>query len=219
MGSGGGRRVGVDTGGTFTDVVDESGAHVKVLSDRADPACGGATRSRRSGRRGRRARARHDRRDEHVARAGRRPRRARDERGLRGPHRDRSAGSSVAVRPVGRPSRRRSCLGHCATACRDGSRSTAPSSCRSMSRGCPSLPPEIETVAVCFLHADRWPAHEEAVVAALEAMGPTPSRRTTSRPSTASTSGSSPPWSTCTCDRRAATTSAGSPASRRRCSS
>ena len=31
-------RVGVDTGGTFTDVVDESGRHVKVLSARADPA-------------------------------------------------------------------------------------------------------------------------------------------------------------------------------------
>ena len=37
MVSGGGRRVGVDTGGTFTDVVEESGAHVKVLSDRVDP--------------------------------------------------------------------------------------------------------------------------------------------------------------------------------------
>src|SRR5262245_16268816 len=31
-------RVGVDTGGTFTDVVHESGALVKVLSTRADPA-------------------------------------------------------------------------------------------------------------------------------------------------------------------------------------
>src|SRR6478736_4146309 len=31
-------RVGVDTGGTFTDVVDETGTLVKVLSTRADPA-------------------------------------------------------------------------------------------------------------------------------------------------------------------------------------
>ena len=31
-------RVGVDTGGTFTDVVDAAGALVKVLSTRADPA-------------------------------------------------------------------------------------------------------------------------------------------------------------------------------------
>ena len=30
-------RVGVDTGGTFTDVVDESGQHVKVLSTRGRP--------------------------------------------------------------------------------------------------------------------------------------------------------------------------------------
>ena len=30
-------RVGVDTGGTFTDVVDETGTIVKVLSTPADP--------------------------------------------------------------------------------------------------------------------------------------------------------------------------------------
>ena len=35
-------RVGVDTGGTFTDVVDETGEIVKVLSTRADPGGGGA---------------------------------------------------------------------------------------------------------------------------------------------------------------------------------
>ena len=54
----------------------------------------------------------------------------------------------------------------------------------------PSIPAEVETIAVCFLHADRWPAHERAAVAELERRG---SRRasppTRSRRSTASTSG------------------------------
>ncbi len=104
MGSGGGRRVGVDTGGTFTDVVDESGAHVKVLSDRVDPASAvrrgladvgaevevlahGTTVATNT----------------LLERVGE-PRRPGDERGLRGPHRDRSSGSTFVVRPMGRPS-------------------------------------------------------------------------------------------------------------------
>ena len=92
-------------------------------------------------------------------------RRAADERGLRGPHRDRPAGPSVAVRPVGRPAG--AARGPCAAADgagpdrrrRHGARG-ARSSAAPVHPGRRSRP-----IAVCFLHADRWPASRATLVA------------------------------------------------------
>ena len=163
-------RVGVDTGGTFTDVVDAVGPPREGAVDPCRSGGGGACRPRRGRRRRRagRARGRHDRRDEHAARTSWRMRRAPDERRLRGPHRDRPAGSSVAVRPVGRPAGAAGApLASADSAGTDGRRRHELVALDLSSL--PSVPGEVETVAVCFLHADRWPAHERAAVAELGA--------------------------------------------------
>ena len=150
MGSGGGRRVGVDTGGTFTDVVDESGVHVKVLSDRVDPASAvrrgvvevgaavdvlahGTTVATNT----------------LLERAGGRVALV-DERGPRGPHRDRSSGSALVVRPMGRPPRATG-----AAAWRYGVRGRVAVDGTELVpldvAGLAALAPEIETVAVLSL--------------------------------------------------------------------
>ncbi len=174
MGSGGDRRVGVDTGGTFTDVVDESGAHVKVLSDRVDPASavrrglaevGGEvsanvgvlahgttvatnTLLERAG--GRVALVTNEGFEDLIEIA------RQDRPSLYDQWSDRPA-------PLVPREWRFGLRGRLAV---DGTELVALDAA-----SLPALPPEIETVAICLLHADRWPAHEEAVVAALEAVG------------------------------------------------
>ena len=157
-------RVGVDTGGTFTDVVDETGTLVKVLSTRADPAEGV-----RAG----------------VARVGRADVLAHGTTVATNTLLERS-GAVVALltnegfedlieiarqdRPslydqwADRPeplvprSLRLTMPGRIAA---DGTELVAIDVAR-----LPRIPDGVDTVAVCFLHADRWPDHE--VVAARE---------------------------------------------------
>ena len=163
-------RVGVDTGGTFTDVVDESGQHVKVLSTRADPAeavragldavaevdelAHGTTVATNTllERRGASRRAAHERRASRTS--------------------SRSPGRTVrrctTSGPTGRShwcarSLRLTVPGRIAA---DGTELVA----LDLSQ-LPSIPAEVETIAVCFLHADRWPAHERAAVAELARRG------------------------------------------------
>ena len=162
--------MGVDTGGTFTDVVDESGVHVKVLSDRVDPASAvraglaevGAeadvlahgttvatnTLLERAG--GRVALVTNEGLEDLIE-IGRQ-----DRPSLYDQWADRPA-------PLVPRAWRYGVRGRVAV---DGTE-LVPLDVA----GLAALAPEIETVAVCLLHSDRWPAHEEAVVAALEAMG------------------------------------------------
>ena len=103
-------RVGVDTGGTFTDVVADDGAIAKVPSTPADPGEAVRVGRRATARRrrpARRAGPRHDGGHQRAARAAGRAGRAGHERGLRRRDRDRPPGPAVALRPVGRPARRR----------------------------------------------------------------------------------------------------------------
>jgi N-methylhydantoinase A/oxoprolinase/acetone carboxylase beta subunit len=170
MGSGGGRRVGVDTGGTFTDVVDESGAHVKVLSDRVDPASAvrrgladvgaevevlahGTTVATNTllERTGSRVALVTNAGFEDLIEIARQ-----DRPSLYDQWADRPAPLVPRAWRYGVPGR----------LAVDGTELVSLDVTRLS-----ALPPEIETVAVCLLHADRWPAHEKAVVAALEAMG------------------------------------------------
>ncbi len=170
MVSGGGRRVGVDTGGTFTDVVDESGAHVKVLSDRVDPSSAvrvglaevgaeadvlahGTTVATNTllERAGGRVALVTNEGFEDLIEIGRQ-----DRPSLYDQWADRPA-------PLVPRAWRYGVRGRVAV---DGTELVSLDV-----TGLAALAPEIETVAVCLLHADRWPAHEEAVVAALEAMG------------------------------------------------
>ena len=84
-------RVGVDTGGTFTDVVDETGALVKVLSTRGRSRGSGASAGVAPGRVAADVLAHGTTvaTNTLLERRGAR-RRAVDQRGLRGPHRDRA---------------------------------------------------------------------------------------------------------------------------------
>ncbi len=158
--------VGVDTGGTFTDVVDEDGAVVKVLSDRTDPA-----RSVQSGLDGRwpevlshgttiATNALLERRGAAVALVTNRgfadvieiARQDRPSlydqwadrpeplvpRHLRLEVDGRLDAHGHEIEPVGRP---------------------------------PEVPEEAEAVAVCLLHADLEPAHEHAVASELRGRG------------------------------------------------
>ena len=107
--------VGVDTGGTFTDLVADDGTVVKVPSTPDDPPRRSPTPS------GRRAasdaaRPRHDRRHQRAARAAGRGRRPRHERGLRGRARDRPPGPAVALRPLRRPAGAARAARRCASA-------------------------------------------------------------------------------------------------------
>ena len=170
-------RVGIDTGGTFTDVVDDDGRVAKVLSTPDDPARAVAravARARRRGRAGR-ARARHDGRDERAARAARRRGRAGHDRGLRRRDRDRPPGPPSLYDPfVDRPAPlvpralRFEVAGRLDA---DGAELDAV-----RRRACPAIPDEVDAVAVCLLHADLNARHERAVAAALRA------RRATTSP-------------------------------------
>ena len=101
----GGISVGVDVGGTFTDLVaavDGELVTAKVPSVPGAEARGIAAALAAAGverGRGGRARARDDRGDERVARAPRRPDGARHDRGLPRRDRDRPAGPGVPLRP------------------------------------------------------------------------------------------------------------------------
>ncbi len=100
-------RVGVDTGGTFTDVVTDDGTVRKVPSTPGDPSravrrC--LSRPRAAAREVVGARPRHHGGDQRVAGAPSRSRRLGDDAWLRRRDRDRAAGASVAVRRPRRPS-------------------------------------------------------------------------------------------------------------------
>jgi len=158
--------VGVDTGGTFTDVVDDDGRVTKVLSDRDDPAravasglgdrtpdvlCHGTTVATNAllERRGARVAlvtntgfadvieiARQDRPSLYDQWADRPEPLVPRERRLE--VHGRLDASGEEVEPVG---------------------------------STPEMPPEVDAVAVCFLHADLEPAHEQAVAAELRGRG------------------------------------------------
>src|SRR6478736_8764190 len=162
-------RVGVDTGGTFTDVVDETGTLVKVLSTRADPA-----EAVRAG----------------VARVGRADVLAHGTTVATNTLLERS-GAVVALltnegfedlieiarqdRPslydqwADRPeplvprSLRLTMPGRIAA---DGTELVALDVGR-----LPRIPDGVEMMAVCFLHADRWPEHEVAAARELARRG------------------------------------------------
>ncbi len=162
-------RVGVDTGGTFTDVVDATGAHVKVLSTRDDPSAAvragaaavGAADVLAHGttvatntlleRRGACVALLTNAGFEDLIEIARQ-----DRPSLYDQWADRPE-------PLVARSLRLSMPGRVAV---DGTELVA----LDLSQ-LPQIPPEVETVAVCFLHADRWPAHERAAVAALAERG------------------------------------------------
>ena len=162
-------RVGVDTGGTFTDVVDESGQHVKVLSTRADPAeavragldavaevdelAHGTTVATNTllERRGACVALLTNEGFEDLIEIARQ-----DRPSLYDQWADRPE-------PLVPRSLRLTVPGRIAA---DGSELVA----LDLSQ-LPSIPAEVETIAVCFLHADRWPAHERAAVAELGRRG------------------------------------------------
>src|SRR5437763_3826947 len=158
--------VGVDTGGTFTDVVDEDGAIVKVLSDRNDPAgavaaglgdrrpellCHGTTIATNAllERRGATVALVTNRGFADVVEIARQDRPAlydqwadRPEplvpRDLRLEVDGRLDAGGDEIEPVGRA---------------------------------PDVPDDAEAVAVCLLHADLDPSHEQAVASELRARG------------------------------------------------
>ena len=117
-------RVGVDVGGTFTDLVALDGRALvtrrrcpRTPDDqsegvmRALEAIDGSASVDR-------LRARHDGRHERAARAPRRAHGARHHRGLPRRDRDRPPGPPVALRPDRAPARRRSCRASCASGAR-----------------------------------------------------------------------------------------------------
>ena len=163
-------RCGVDTGGTFTDVVTDDGTVVKVLEHARRPGPG-RRRGHRRHRRGppRAAGPRDHRRHQRPARAAGGGRRPRHQPGLRRRDRDRPPGPAVALRPVGRPARAPRPPPPAA-----GGRRT-PRRHRHRDRAArsrlPDVPDGVEAVAVCLLHADLNPAHERAVADRLRARG------------------------------------------------
>ena len=155
----GGIAVGVDVGGTFTDlvaVVDGELRTAKVPTVPGDEGAGvdggaGCVGDRRPGDRG--ARARDDRRHERAARAARRADGARHDRGLPRRDRDRPAEPALALRPdrgpaaAARPARapvhgRASASGRRACSSRWTRRASTPRSprCRGRGRGGRRLP-------------------------------------------------------------------------------
>ena len=172
-------RLGVDIGGTFTDVVllgdDGSVRAAKVLSTPDDYARGvvdGAVallaELRRHGRRDRRRRPRLDGRVEHRARGARREDGARDDQGLPRRARDAPPADSGALRhPVPRARSRSSRAGSAsrstsgsARAARPGRSSTRARCATSRSR---SAQDDVEAVAIALLHSYADDAHERRV--------------------------------------------------------
>ncbi len=162
-------RVGVDTGGTFTDVVDESGRHVKVLSTRADPADAVRTGLAQVGgadvlahgttvatntlleRRGAVVALLTNEGFEDLIEIARQ-----DRPSLYDQWADRPAplvGRELRLTVPGRIAA-------------DGTE-LVPLDLSAL----PELPSGIDTIAVCFLHADRFPRHELAAVAELMRRG------------------------------------------------
>ena len=195
--------------GTFTDLVADDGRIVKVPSTPADPAAGGRGGDRRrSPPAARGARPRHDGRAPTRCSSGAAHRSRWSPPRLRRPHRDRPAGPArrsttrASIGPTPLVDRARA-----ATRCggrldADGARARAARPADDPGRS----PDGVEAVAVCLLHADLNPAHEQAVAGALRGRGLRRDRaRTRCRPSSASTSAPSRPWSTPTCGPSAAT--------------
>ena len=183
-------RVGVDTGGTFTDVVANDGRIVKVLSTPDDP-------------------ARAVRRRVDVARRGTAGVLAHGTtvatnallEGKGAPVclvTTRGFADVIEIARQARPSLYdhagstgppRSCRARCGSRSVGGSTAGAARSSRSTRHACPRSPTGVDAVAVCLLHADLDPAHERAVAArAAGARGSTSRARTRCRPSSASTS-------------------------------
>ena len=162
-------RLGVDTGGTFTDVVDESGSLVKVLSTPRDPSIAvrsgvaalGAPDVLAHGttvatntlleRRGAMVALLTNEGFEDLIEIARQ-----DRPSLYDQWADRPE-------PLVPRSLRLTVPGRIAS---DGTELVALDTSK-----VPAIPTEVDTVAVCFLHADRWPRHEEMAVAALAARG------------------------------------------------
>ena len=126
---------GVDTGGTFTDVVAADGDDRQGAVHAGRPGPGGAggasAAARRAGAAGRRAGPRHHGGHQRPARAPGRRRRAGHHRGLRRRHRDRPPGPPVALRPLGRPAGAARGPRPAARGATGAWRPTAPSSSRS----------------------------------------------------------------------------------------
>jgi 5-oxoprolinase (ATP-hydrolysing) len=161
-------RVGTDAGGTFTDLVTESGEVVKVPSDRLDPAAAvraalaeveGSVELLAHGttvatnalleRRGAAVALVTNRGLEDVIEIGRQ-----DRPSLYDPFVDRPEPLVPRQRRVGVPGR----LG------------AAGEEIEPLG-GVPAIGPEVEAVAVCLLHSDLAPAHEAVVAATLRAAG------------------------------------------------
>ncbi len=162
-------RVGVDTGGTFTDVVDATGAHVKVLSTRADPAEAVRAGLREVGRAEVLAHGTTVATNTLLERRGARVALLTNE-GFEDlieiARQDRpSLYDQWADRPEPLVPRalRLTVPGRVAA---DGTELVALDL-----TALPAIPRDVDTVAVCFLHADRHPAHEIAAVAALVDQG------------------------------------------------
>ena len=175
-------RIGIDVGGTFTDLVavDERGrvTLAKAASTPRDPSIGVHRRAhaprRGAGQRARsllardRAhRPRHDRRDQRAARAQGRARRAPDDRGA--PRRDRDARGAQG-RPLQPPHAAARAAGAARPAPRACGSACAPTGAwrraldrRSLDRAIADLRRDgVEAVAVCYLHAYRDARHERA---------------------------------------------------------
>ena len=162
-------RVGVDTGGTFTDVVDETGAIVKVLSTRADPAEAVSAGVARVGRADVLAHGTTVATNTLLERRGAVVALLTNE-GFEDlieiARQDRpSLYDQWADRPEPLVARalRLTMPGRIAA---DGTELVALDVTR-----LPSIPDGVETVAVCFLHADRWPDHEDLVARELARRG------------------------------------------------
>ncbi|HTN78128.1 MAG TPA: hydantoinase/oxoprolinase family protein [Acidimicrobiales bacterium] len=162
-------RLGVDTGGTFTDVVDESGSLVKVLSTRRDPSVAvrsgvaalGAPDVLAHGttvatntlleRRGAVVALLTNEGFDDLIEIARQDRPALYDQWADRPE------------PLVPRSLRLTLPGRIAA---DGTELVA----LDLSK-LPPIPPDVDTVAVCFLHADRWPRHEEMALTALASRG------------------------------------------------
>src|SRR5437763_5993356 len=162
----GGQVIGVDTGGTFTDVVDEDGAVIKVLSDRHEPAravaaglggrhpellCHGTTIA---------TNALLERRGASVALVT-----------------NRGFADVVEIARQDRPAlydqwadRPEPLVPRDLRLEVDGRLDAGGDEIESVGVA-PEIPDEAEAVAVCLLHADLDPAHEQAVASELRARG------------------------------------------------
>jgi N-methylhydantoinase A len=162
-------RVGVDTGGTFTDVVDATGALVKVLSTRTDPAEAVSAGVAQVGRAHVLAHGTTVATNTLLERSG----------AVVALLTNEGFEDLIEIARQDRPSLYDQCADRPEPLVPRSLRLTVPA--RIAADGTelvaldlarlPRIPDGVETVAVCFLHADRWPEHEEVVAAELARRG------------------------------------------------